>query len=339
MKKLPESIIISRTDNLGDVMLTLPMTGYIKSISPTTKVYFLGKSYTRAVIESSRFVDGFIDKESILEDERILTNLAAEAIVFAGPDKEVAKAAKQAGIPLRIGTSHRWYHWLYCNKRVNFTRKQSDLHEAQLNFKLFAPLGWLTTPTLAQIKEWYGLEPTKTSTVSANFSHWLSPDKFNLIIHPKSKGSAKEWGLDNYTQLVAALPADKFQVLITGIQAEGDLIRQQTPEIFDFAHVQDLTGKLTLPELVAFTGSADGFLAGSTGPLHIASAAGIHTLGIYPPIRPMHPGRWQPVGKNAHYLGLDKNCNDCRKSDICACVRAISVAQVKQRIESFANHS
>ncbi|WP_299452785.1 glycosyltransferase family 9 protein [uncultured Microscilla sp.] len=337
MKKLPESIIISRTDNLGDVMLTLPMTGYIKSIAPTTKVYFLGKSYTRAVIESSKFVDQFIDKESVVQDSAILASLQAQAIVFAAPDKEVAKAAKQARIPLRIGTSHRWYHWLYCNQKVNFTRKQSELHEAQLNFKLFAPLGLLTKPTLEQIKQWYGLEPNQQTMPNNDVIQWLSPDKFNLIIHPKSKGSAKEWGLDNYTQLVKALPVNKFQVLITGIKAEGDLIKQQAPEIFKFPHVHDLTGKLSLSELVALTSKANGFLAGSTGPLHIASAVGIHTLGIYPPIRPMHPGRWQPVGKQAHYLGLDKKCNDCRKSNVCACVRAISVDQVKQTIEGFLN--
>ena len=40
---IPNSIIISRTDNLGDVMLTLPLCGYIKSIAPETKIYFLGK--------------------------------------------------------------------------------------------------------------------------------------------------------------------------------------------------------------------------------------------------------------------------------------------------------
>ena len=202
-------------------MLTLPMTGYIKSISPTTKVYFLGKSYTRAVIEASCFVDQFIDKESVLQDPSVLASLQAQAIVFAAPDKEVAQAAQKARIPLRIGTSHRWYHWLYCNKKVNFTRKQSDLHEAQLNFKLLAPLGLLTSPSLEQIKQWYGLEPVAQSTTDSDFSRWLSPDKFNLIIHPKSKGSAKEWGLDNYTQLVAALPADKFQVLITGVKQKA----------------------------------------------------------------------------------------------------------------------
>ena len=57
MKNLPQNIIISRTDNLGDVMLTLPLAGYIKSIVPEAKIYFLGKSYTRSVIEASRFID------------------------------------------------------------------------------------------------------------------------------------------------------------------------------------------------------------------------------------------------------------------------------------------
>lgn len=332
MKNLPESIIISRTDNLGDVMLTLPMTGYLKSLAPAIKIYFLGKSYTRSIIEASRFVDQFIDRDEIIKDNTGLAKIKAQAIIFAGPDQEVAKVAKKAGIPLRIGTSHRWFHWLYCNQRVNFSRKKSDLHEAQLNFKLLAPFDILTEPTFEQIKNWYGLTlPFRTS----DFSDSLHPDKFNLIIHPKSKGSAKEWGLKNYADLIAVLPETHFQVLITGVKKEGELIRAQEPRIFGYPHVKDITGCLSLNELIELIGAADGFLAGSTGPLHIASALGKYTLGIYPPIRPMHPGRWQPIGENAHYLALEKKCNDCRKSDQCACVKAIEIAQVKALLQEF----
>jgi ADP-heptose:LPS heptosyltransferase len=43
-------------------------------------------------------------------------------------------------------------------------------------------------------------------------------------------------------------------------------------------------------------------VAASTGPLHIASAVGIHAIGLYPSKRPMHPGRWMPLGGNASYL-------------------------------------
>ncbi|OJJ14615.1 hypothetical protein BKI52_42040 [marine bacterium AO1-C] len=336
MKNPPKSIIISRTDNLGDVVVTLPMAGYIKSIAPETKVYFLGKSYTRSVIEASSFVDQFIDKEDVLQNPLILGELNADAIIFVLPDKSMAQAATKAAIPVRVGTSHKVYHWLYCNERVSFSRRKSDLHEAQLNFKLLKPLQMLTEPSFDQIKNWYGLE---FDDVDVDFSQWLVADKFNLIVHPKSKGSAKEWGVENYTGLVAQLPAEDFNVLITGIKEEGDLLKQQVPQLFEQAHVQDLTGALSLVQLMSLIGKADGFLAGSTGPLHIASALGKFTLGIYPPIRPMHPGRWQPIGKNAHYITLDKECNDCRKSETCACVKSITIAQIKSKLLEFAeNH-
>ncbi len=106
----------------------------------------------------------------------------------------------------------------------------------------------------------------------------------------------------------------------------------QQPELFALPHVVDLTGKVSLAELVAVISHADGLVACSTGPLHIAAAMGKRTVGIYPPIRPMHPGRWGPVGPRASYLVLNKDCSDCRKSGDCACIRAIGVGEVRERI-------
>ncbi len=335
LKKLPQNIIISRTDNLGDVVVTLPLAGYIKSVVPDSKVYFVGKSYTRMVIEASNYVDQFIDKQDVLHNPMILGDLNADAIIFALPDKAVAQAATKAAIPIRIGTGHKVYHWLYCNRRVNFSRRKSDLHEAQLNFKLLQAFDIDTEPSFQEIATWYGLTLNDTNN---DFSKWLSDEKFNLIVHPKSKGSAKEWGVENYAHLVAQLPAKDFNVLITGIKEEGDLLKEQVPELFTHAHVQDLTGALSLEQLLSLINKVDGFLAGSTGPLHIAAALGKFTLGIYPPIRPMHPGRWQPIGKNAHYITLDKMCSDCRKSESCACVKSITIAQVKSKLVEFAQH-
>jgi ADP-heptose:LPS heptosyltransferase len=67
-------------------------------------------------------------------------------------------------------------------------------------------------------------------------------------------------------------------------------------------NVIDLTGKFTLAELIAFLTKADGLVAASTGPLHIAAAVGIHTLGLYPDKRPIHAGRWAPIGPKAFTL-------------------------------------
>lgn len=71
----PKKIIISRTDNIGDVVLTLPMAGTFKSKFPGSKIYFIGKTYTAPVIISSQFVDEFIDRETVLKNPSSLTNI------------------------------------------------------------------------------------------------------------------------------------------------------------------------------------------------------------------------------------------------------------------------
>jgi ADP-heptose:LPS heptosyltransferase len=323
----PRSIILSRTDNLGDVMLTLPMAGLLKERFPGIAVYFLGKSYTRPLIEASRHVDGFLDREDVLARPDALRETGAEAIVHVFPDKAVARAAKRAGIPLRIGTSHRLFHLFTCNRLVNLSRKKSDLHESQLNIRLLQPLGITDVPPLSRIGGWYGMRTDLP--LPAGLASYFADGRFRLILHPKSKGSAREWPTENYLSLARSLPPESYCLFITGTAAEGDQVRMQQPELFALPHVVDLTGKVSLTELVAVISRVDGLVACSTGPLHIAAAMNKWAVGIYPPIRPMHPGRWGPVGPRASYLVLNKDCGDCRQSGNCACIRAIEVRQVR----------
>jgi heptosyltransferase III len=331
---LLKSIIISRTDNLGDVVLTLPMAGVLKSVLPDVKIYFIGKAYTRPVIVSSRYVDEFIDREHILKNPEYIQQIQADAIIHVFPDKKIAKLAKEANIPIRIATSHRWFHWLFCNKLVNLSRKNSNFHEAQLNLQLLKPLGIERTLTLAEIAQRYGMSAARF-TLPAAIAALIQPDKFNLILHPKSKGSAREWPLSHYLELIKQLPADQFQIFITGTEAEGQLIWEKLPALFNFEHVHNLTGKLSLEQLIGFIDNIDGLLACSTGPLHIAAALDKYALGIYPPMRPIHPGRWAPLGEKAEVLCLDKICNDCRKTQNCTCIQSITVAQAKDKIAAW----
>ena len=53
----PNTIIISRTDSIGDVMLTLPITGILKKNFPEIKIIFLAKSYTLPVLRCCSHID------------------------------------------------------------------------------------------------------------------------------------------------------------------------------------------------------------------------------------------------------------------------------------------
>src|SRR6218665_3768688 len=47
---------------------------------------------------------------------------------------------------------------------------------------------------------------------------------------------------------------------------------------------------------------------------------------------PIHQGRRPPLGKNAQYLAMEKECNSCRKEGSCACLSEISVKQALNRV-------
>jgi heptosyltransferase-3 len=162
------------------------------------------------------------------------------------------------------------------------------------------------------------------------------PGQLNVILHPRSRGSAREWGLANFGHLARLLHTAGHRVFVSGTAAEGEELTEWLHENAAYlAH--DLTGQLALPEFIAFIAAADGLVAGSTGPLHLAAALGRHAVGLYPPIRPMHPGRWAPLGKHAEYLVFDRpDCQDCRTQPTqCTCIKAIEAAVVAAQVGAW----
>ncbi len=60
----PQKIIISRTDSIGDVLLTLPITGALKAKFPDSRLVFLGRTYTENIIRCCTHIDDFINLDA-----------------------------------------------------------------------------------------------------------------------------------------------------------------------------------------------------------------------------------------------------------------------------------
>jgi len=294
--KNPKVIVISRTDSIGDVALTLPMAGLIKTKFPDVKIIFLGDTYTAPIIKCSKHVDQiwiWSDIKQLSNEEQIkwLESKNIDTFIHVFPRREIARLVQKAKIPNKIGTSHRLFHLLTCNYRVNFTRKNSTLHESQLNLKLLQPLGISAIPNLSQLTAYSGFE--NIPALDANFKSLLDPQKHNLILHCKSKGSALEWGVDKFISLAKALDQNKFNLFFTGTASESEFFSHDLPKQ---DNIFDLSGQMDLDQLIAFIHESDGLIAASTGPLHIAGLSNIKTFGLFTPRKPLHYGRWQPLG-------------------------------------------
>lgn len=303
-----KKILVSRVDNIGDVALTLPMAGFLKEIFPEVEVTYLVKKYTSAVCSLSEKIDKVIfwDEVEVLtkaDQVSLLKSFAFDAVIHVFPHKSIAEVCYLSSIPMRVGTAHRLFHWKYCNKLSFFSRKSSDLHEAQLNAKLIESIissNEINIDFNNVFKKIF-LNTKIIKQHNAKTKKYISEEKFNLILHPKSFGSALEWPLEYFRELAENLDLKKYNIIITGTKKEEVHLEMGLLNPLR-GKVTSCVGELTLEELMSLMTQSDGIVAASTGPLHLGGILGLHTLGLYPITRPMFPLRWLPLGVRVSFL-------------------------------------
>lgn len=323
-------VLISRTDSIGDVLLTLPICTWIKENFPSAQIIFLGKGYTLPIIDAFTSVDECLDWnafKSVPMVDRIekFRTINADVIIHVFPNKEIASLAKKIKIPTRIGTSHRSYHLLTCNIRLNFTRKRSEFHESQLNHELLRPFGLTELPTMEELKKaTHDFQP-KMEEIPSEINDFIQKHPNFTVLHPKSQGSAIEWPIEKYVELAKKLANQNQAVIFTGTNPEGAQFRGYIPT---HELIIDTTGKLSLDQLITLISKSQHIVACSTGPLHIGGFVGTQAIGLYSPKRPIHPGRWMPIGEKAIALVNDEGCENCKANKSCDCITKIEVEKV-----------
>ena len=293
-----QKILISRTDAIGDVSLTLPVCVALKQQFPEAELVYLCRKYTAPVVACFEPIDDMLvyeELEALSNDERALKLEGFSAVLHLFPNKIVANWCKQARIPLRVGTAHRLHHWWTCNLLPWFSRKRSDLHEAQLNFYLAKAIGYPNIPNWIEIKQ------TNAFRVEDSLpAEFQSHDFSNVILlHPKSNGSGVEYPIEKYAELSLLLVEKGFEVFFTGTEKEGQLFRNQIPKN---SKIKDVTGLWDLKTFIAIISKSKALIACSTGPYHLAGLCQIQAIGLFTNTRPIHPGRWAALGTQSKAL-------------------------------------
>lgn len=325
-------VLLSRTDRLGDVILSTPVATAIKKKHPAAAVYFLARNYTAEILEMHPQVDGILrvdEMNAFGALSRQLQEYSFDAVIALYPRPALAWAFASARIPLRIGTGYRWYSVLF-NRRVYQHRKHAARHEAEFNLQLLEPLGINNADVEFRVRRDDEVEEKVAEKLAS-----AGVEKEFVILHAGSGGSARDWPPESFADLAKHLVSgNRHQVVLTGHESEQALtqgIRQMAGE-----KLIDLTGRLTLKELAAVLRRAALFVGNSTGPLHLARMVGTPVVAFYPPIQACRPERWGPYGRRSDVLmSQQEECFRCRKSRerVCACMRAISVEQALSKIE------
>ena len=294
-KQREVNVLVSRTDRIGDVILTLPLITELKRLVPNSRISFLISK------KLENLIDGYKDVDKVFFVEDInLNNFLKEnnfdIAISVYPRKELAMAFYKAGIRYRVGTAYRLYSVLF-NQRIKEHRKYAEKHEADYNLNLLSFLG----KEISFDKKFFFRYSDEEMNVLQNKLSFKLDEKF-VVIHPGSKGSARDLPIDKIIKIPEYIIKNHpdYKIVITGIPQEKP-ITQLFREIYK-DKVIDLAGEISLRELLILIDKSRLFISNSTGPIHIAGALNRNITGFYPNSAPMNATRWKPLSTNAKVI-------------------------------------
>jgi heptosyltransferase III len=314
-----KKILITRTDKLGDVILTLPLVSETKRIFPDSEISFLTKIFAKDFISDYPSVDKLIlleNFESFFSLLCFLKNEKFDVVINVYPRFKLALLFFLSGIKCRIGTGYRWYSFLY-NKKLYEHRKYATKHESEYNIDL---LKTISGDVKYEKKYFFSYSEKEKQKLDKKLEvkNLNLIDKY-IIVHPGSKGSAKDWSAENFKLYVKSFLREykDVKVVLTGIKSEECILKDIFASIENEykKNIIMLAGELNLKELMILIDNTILFISNSTGPIHIAGALNKHIIGFYPNQIPMNEKRWKPLSENAVIIKpetLSDNMNEIK---------------------------
>lgn len=304
-------ILVIRNDKLGDFMLAWPALACLKAADPALHVSVLVPAYTRPLAESCPWIDGVIADPGEGADGKVQRDLLrqvnagrfdAQLTLFSTP--RIGWLGWRAGIALRLAPATKWAQLFY-NHRIAQRRSRSEkpeyLYNMELAEALLERLGY-ALPRRPEPPFW-PLPSAARHAQQARLTGELGLDTLRprVFVHAGSGGSAVNLSPQRYGDLILAIEAHcrnrgihpPAWVLTAGPEEHGiadALCHRLRDEGLD-AHRQPPTSGLD--DFAHLIAAADLFIAGSTGPLHIAGCLNVATAGFYPARRSATPLRWQ----------------------------------------------
>ncbi len=347
LKSDPRKILVIQLWGVGESILTLPSFEALREKYPGSSIGLLATKRNKDVYLGNKNIDRIIllkqnpfsialfilknfRKYDLVIDMEEYLNVSAIISFFAGK--------------FRVGYSHDKRSKLYSVK-VNYNDKQ---HVVQTYLDLARALGiGYDTDRLPNL-----FYSKKDKIAVDNFlkKNGIKKDDFLICISPGAAESAKSgiWPLERHAELCEELiDRHKARIIMTGTQEEGKLIENIMGKIEDKSNIINAAGSTSLNQLFYLVSKCRLFIGNDAGPMHIAAAQNVKTIGLFGPNIPL---RFAPYGK--HNIGLYKghNCEfspcinvhkgevpDClfpkSSNDYQKCMKNISVNDVLKEVE------
>jgi len=281
-----ERIAVLRANALGDLVFALPALDALRAAYPQAEITLLGRRLHAELLLSrpapvDRVVvvpeaDGVPEPTSVVRDpQQVEAFFAAQqrvgydiALQLHGGGRTSNPFVRRLGARLTAGL--RTPDALPLDRWVRYVYFQPEIARYVEVVALVGADRTITAPALAV---------TEQDRAEAALALDGDPDGAPLaVLHPGASDGRRRWPPTRFAAVGDALAASGLAIAITGTASERALVESVVAAMG--APARPLL-ELSLPALVGVLEHARLVVSNDTGPLHIATAVGTPTVGIY----------------------------------------------------------
>lgn len=330
-------ILITRTDRIGDVVLSTPALKAVRDKYPNAHIACMVRPYAEDIIRDNPYVDEVVlyDKYGkhkslfgTLKFALTLRKKRFDLAIMLHPTNRVHMISYLAGIPERAGYDRKLSFFL--TKKMPHLKHEGKKHESEYTLELLGMIG-----IRAKEREFFvPVEKKSIGKIERIFSEYHIGKGVPLVaVNPGASCPSKRWPPAKFAVLCDGL-AEKFRARIV-IVADRENKKAADLLANDMKHEPvNLAGKTTVGELAALLSMCDLFVSNDSGPVHVASAVGTPVISIFGRKDPgLSPKRWAPAGEKSVFFHKDVGCDPClahRCKIGFRCLEAIGTDEVLQ---------
>lgn len=304
-------ILVSRTDKIGDLVLSIPSFFMLRKMYPNAEIIVLVRNYNYDIVSNLKYIDRIIKiddytKANLLEK---IEYFKADVFIALYNDEFVAALAKASKAKIRIGPLSKLNSIFTYNKGVLQKRSLSIKNEGEYNLDLVKKLNVNRFKVCYELNNNIPLTEQNKKVAEIYFDENKISGKC-LVVNPFMGGSAKNITDEQYANILRRLKTEKFNdlnIIITcHISDEERAIKLSN--LINLKNIFIFANGATILNTAAIIDKADVYFGPSTGPTHIAGALGKKIVAIYPNKKTQHPTRWGVLGNlQVKYIIPDEN--------------------------------
>jgi len=330
-------ILIVKASSLGDIVHALPTLVALRNRFPKAHIAWLVKPDWAELIEGHPDLDAAIRADfSLWSWPRLISTLRHERFDLVVDLQGLFRSgllARLSGAPERIGFAQgrEGSPWFY-TQGVWLPNPQGrpwrliEMHAVDRNLAVAVHLGADVSHPQFRL----GSSPGADQAIEAVLARaGVRADERLVAVAPVDRLRVRSWPLDRFVEVATVLAREPgLRVVLIGGPSErpyAEPFRQAVGE-----RLIDLTGRTTLPDLVAVLRRASVLLGNDSAPIHIAAAVGTRVVALFGPTSPLKTG---PYGDGHVVLRKPLACSPCERST-CAnvnryeCLTSIQVQEV-----------